>query len=214
MVHSCQKGWQNLRIVHSLEPLNAVTIVHSGVPPATEELAMKFAGHACGGMFNLYVGYNERLLAEESRDLTTFQTPYGALRLVILPMGWTNSVSIFHDDVTKILEPEIPEFTVSYIDDVPVHGPVSRYEIEPGKFETIPENKGIRRFIWEHMQNVNRILQRMKYCGGTFSGKKTMICADAIEVLGHKCDFEGKKLAENKIGVIMQWEHCKDRRDV
>jgi len=87
-----KKDGKSLRIVHSLEPLNAVTIAHSGLPPATEELASRFAGRACGGMLDLYVGYDERLLAEESRDMTTFQTPFGALRLVTLPMGWTNSV--------------------------------------------------------------------------------------------------------------------------
>ena len=73
--------------MHSLELLNAVTIAHSGIPPATEELASKFAERACGRMFDLYVSYNERLLAEESRDMTTFQTPFGALRLVTLSMG-------------------------------------------------------------------------------------------------------------------------------
>ncbi len=30
--------------MHSLEPLNAVTIKHSGVPPATDELAEHFVG--------------------------------------------------------------------------------------------------------------------------------------------------------------------------
>ena len=34
-----KKDGKSLRIVHSLEPLNAVTIAHSGLPPATEELA-------------------------------------------------------------------------------------------------------------------------------------------------------------------------------
>ncbi len=72
---------------------------------------------------DLYVGYDERLLAETSRDLTTFQTPFGALRLVTLPMGWTNSVPIFHKDVTYILRDEIPAFTEPYIDDVPIRGP-------------------------------------------------------------------------------------------
>ncbi|TFK60569.1 hypothetical protein BDN72DRAFT_745665, partial [Pluteus cervinus] len=47
-----------LRIVHSLEPLNAVTIAHSGLPPATEELAAHFAGRSCGAMMDLYVGYD------------------------------------------------------------------------------------------------------------------------------------------------------------
>ena len=209
-----KKDGKSLRIVHSLEPLNAVTIAHSGLPPATEELASRFAGRACGGMLDLYVGYDERLLAEESRDMTTFQTPFGALRLVTLPMGWTNSVPIFHDDVTEILKPEIPEYTIPYIDDVPIRGPVSRFEIKPGVYETIPGNKGIRRFVWEHMNNANRILQRMKYCGGTFSGKKTLLCADSIEVLGHKCDYEGRKPTEDRIEVIMRWNKCDNLSEV
>jgi hypothetical protein len=43
-------------------------------------------------------------------------------------MGWTNSVPIFHDDVTYILKDEIPHVTQPYIDDVPVAGPKTRYE--------------------------------------------------------------------------------------
>jgi len=72
-------------------------------------------------MFDLYIGYDERLLAESSQDLTTFQAPFGALRLVTLPMG------LFHEDVTYILKEEIPEVTIPYIDDVPVRGPATRY---------------------------------------------------------------------------------------
>ncbi len=52
-----------------------------------EELAAHFAGRACGGILDLFVGYDERSLAESSRDLTTFQTLFGALRLVTLPMA-------------------------------------------------------------------------------------------------------------------------------
>jgi hypothetical protein len=36
------------------------------------------------------------------------------LRLVTLPMGWTNSVPIFHEDVTYLLQPEIPEVTIPH----------------------------------------------------------------------------------------------------
>src|SRR5436190_4855479 len=122
-----KKDGKSLHIVHSLEPLNEVTIAHSGVPPLPEHLAEQFGGRACGAMLDLYVGYDERLIAPTSRDLTTFQTPYGAMRLVTLPMGWTNSVPIFHDDVTFILQPEIPHITIPFIDDVPVKGPATRY---------------------------------------------------------------------------------------
>ena len=209
-----KKDGKSLRLVHSLEPLNAVTIAHSGLPPATDALATHFSGRACGGMFDLYVGYDERLLAETSRDLTTFQTPFGALRLVTLPMGWTNSVPIFHEDVTYILKEEIPEVTIPYIDDVPVRGPATRYELPEGGYETIPENKGIRRFVMEHFENANRVVHRMKYAGGTFSGFKSVICAAEITVVGHLCTYEGRKPETERMKVIELWGPCKDLHDV
>ena len=52
-----KKDGKSLRLVHRLEPLNEVTTAYSGVPPATETLAAQFAGRACGGMLDLYVGY-------------------------------------------------------------------------------------------------------------------------------------------------------------
>jgi len=73
--------------MYSLEPLNKVTITHSGLSPATEELVMHFTGRACREILNLYVRYNKRVLAEHSRDFTMFQMPFRALRLVTLPMG-------------------------------------------------------------------------------------------------------------------------------
>ena len=209
-----KKDGVSLRLVHSLEPLNEVTIAHSGVPPATEMLAAQFAGRSCGGMFDLYVGYDERTLAESSRDMTTFQTPFGALRLVTLPMGWTNSVPVFHDDVSFILKDEIPEVTVPYIDDVPVKGPKSRYMLHDGSYETIPDNPGIRRFVWEHFQNVNRVVQRMKYCGGTFSGFKTILCAEEITVVGHRCTVNGRMPETDRVGVIERWPAAENLKEV
>ena len=209
-----KKDGKSLRLVHSLEPLNEVTIAHSGLPPATETLAAQFAGRACGGMLDLYVGYDERTLSESSRDLTTFQTPFGALRLVTLPMGWTNSVPIFHDDVTFILQPEIPEVTIPFIDDVPIKGPASKYMNSDGTYETIPQNAGIRRFVWEHLQNLNRVVQRMKYCGGTFSGPKTTICAEEITVVGHRCTYEGRLPETDRVGVIRRWQACQNVSEV
>ena len=115
-----KKDGKALQLVLSLEPLNQVTIQHSGIPPFTEQLAEHFTGRACGSMLDLYVGYDEQALTESSQDYTTFQLPFGALRLTTLPMGWTNSVPIFHDNVTFILQAETPHITIPYINDVPV----------------------------------------------------------------------------------------------
>ena len=192
-------------MVQSLEPLNTVTIAHSGVPPLTEQLVEQFTGRACGAMLDLYVGYDERSLAENSRDYTTFQTLYGAHQLTTLPMGWTNSVPIFHDDVTFILQEEVPHLTVPYIDNVPIKGPRSDYKKSDGTYETILENPGIRRFVWEHLQGVNRVVQRMKHAGGTFSGFKSILCARETLILGHQCTPEGRLPDSTKVNKVANW---------
>ena len=209
-----KKDGTSLRLVQSLEPLNAVTIAHSGVPPITEQLVEQFAGRSCGAMLDLYIGYDERALAETSRDYTTFQSPYGALRLTTLPMGWTNSVPIFHDDVTHILQPEIPHTTIPYIDDVPIKGPRATYQHKDGTFETIASNPGIRRFVWEHFQGLNRVVQRMKYAGGTFSGYKSILCAREIIVLGHRCTPEGRLPDPSRVEKISNWGVLHDLSEV
>ena len=134
--------------------------------------------------------------------------------LTMLPMGWTNSVPIFHEDVMKILQPEIPHVTQPYIDNVPVRGSASQYITEDGEAETIPENPGIQQFIWEHLQDVNRMVQRMKYCGGTFSGYKSKLCAPEIVVTGHWCTFEGRLPEQDHVIKVTSWGPCKDLTDV
>jgi hypothetical protein len=102
-----------------LEPLNEVTITHSGVPPFTEQLAEQFVGHTCNRMLDLYVGYDEQALGPSSQDLT------------------------FCDNVTYILQHKIPHVTQPYIDDIPVKGPPKRYIKDNREPETIPDNSGI-----------------------------------------------------------------------
>jgi hypothetical protein len=209
-----KKDGKSLRVVHSLEPLNKVMIKHAGVTPFTDQIGKHFAGRACGGMLDLFVSYDERGLVPESRDLTMFQSPFGALRLVTLPMGWTNSVPIFHDDVTFILQPEIPNITVPYIDDVPIRDPVDRYILPDSTEECIPDNPGIRRFVWEHFQGLNRVVQRTKYCGGTYSGFKTVLCAEEITVVGHRCTPCGRLPDPSRVDKIVKWGPCRDLSEV
>ena len=68
-----------------------------------------------------------------------------------------------------VLHDEIPDIANMYIDDLPIKGPVSNYLTEDGKPECISQNPGIRRFIWEHAQDVHRIMHKIKKAGGTFA---------------------------------------------
>ena len=107
-------------------------------------------------------------------------------------MGWTNSVPIFHEDVTYILQPGIPHTTIPYIDDVPIRGPATHYLTEDRLHEMHLDNSDIRHFVWEHFQGLNRVEQCMKYCSGMFSGYKAILCTEEITVVGHRCTPEGR----------------------
>src|ERR1700761_615296 len=203
-----------LRLVWNLEPLNRIMIHDAGVPPIIDEVIEGFAGHTCYSLGDIYIGYDHRLVDPSSRDFTTFQTPLGPFRLTTLPMGWTNSVTIFHQDVCFILQDEIPDVAQAFIDDVGIKGPKDYYRREDGSYETISGNKRIRKFVWEHLTDVNRILHRFKHAGATFAAKKLAICVPEVSILGHTCTHYERKPDQSHIQKILDWPECKNLPEV
>ena len=200
-----KKDGKSLRLVHSLEPLNAITIKNAAMPPYTNVVAEDFAGRSIYTTLDLYVSFDQRQLHPNSHDMTTFNTPLGAFCLTVLPMGWTNSPTVLQGDVTHILRPKIPHLTQPFADDVPIKGPCTRYVLPDGSYETIPENSGIRRFVWEHLQDVHRIIQHVKSYGAMFSGKKAFIEVPQADILGHICTPEGRVADSSRIQAILDW---------
>ena len=56
--------------------------------------------------------------------------------------------------------------------------------------------------MFEHLENINRILQRMKHARGTFSGPKITICSDYIIIVGFECLYKGRRPTNNAIGTL------------
>lgn len=205
-----KKDKTSLRLVHDLQLLNKVTIRDASVPPFVDHLAAAFACYACYSILDLLSGYDQRSLHEDSRDMTTFGTPLGPHRLTTLPQGHANAVQVYQGDMAFILQNEIPDFTYPFIDDVPIKSVKTRYQRADGSYETIPENTGIRRFIWEHCIVVNRILQRLENVGVTVSATKFVLAAPTAIIVGHKCTLEGRIPEESKVQKIRDWPECRN----
>jgi hypothetical protein len=129
-------------------------------------------------------------------------------------MGWTNSIPIFHNNVTHILQLKIPNTTIPYIDNVPIRSLAERYLLLDSTKECIPENSGIRRFIWEHFQNLNHVVQQVKYSSGTFSSFKSAVCTEEIIAVGHCCTPQGQLPDPKYIDKIAKWGPCKNVSEV
>ena len=93
----------SLHIVHDLQPLNGVTIWEAGVPPILDEFVESFTGRVIFSVLDMYWGFHARVLDPASRDLTSFMTPLGLLRITTLPMGFTNSPAEFQACMIFIL---------------------------------------------------------------------------------------------------------------
>jgi hypothetical protein len=147
-----------LRIVHDLQPLNKVSIRDASQLPIIDDFVESYGAHQCYTVFDLFWGFDARIVDPRSCDMTAFYTPLGLLRLTALPMGYTNSPAEFQKCMTFILQDEIPDVANIFIDDLPIKGPATQYLDRHGNPETLAENPGIRRFIWEHAQDVHRIM--------------------------------------------------------
>lgn len=58
-----KKDGKSLRIVHDLQPLNAVSIRDSSIPPMLEQLGEWYACRSVLGQFNIFIGYDHRSIA-------------------------------------------------------------------------------------------------------------------------------------------------------
>jgi len=203
-----------LRIVHDLQPLNAVTIRDTGTLPIVDDFVEGFAGRQCYTVFDLFWGFDARKIHPKSRDLTAFSTPLGLLQITSLPTGYTNSPAEFQKCMSMILQDEIPHTANIFIDDLPIKGPKSLYLDKEGNPETIPENSGIRRFIWEHAQDVHRIMHKVACAGATFAANKCQICLPEVLIIGQTCNAEGRSPDAAKVKKVLTWPQLSTPKEV
>ena len=109
--------------------------------------------------------------------------------------------------ITKVLRPLLGTIARPFLDDIPVKGPRSTYNNE----ESMP---GIRRYILEHIQNIDRTLLQLERAGFTISGEKMQLCMPAIDLVGFICDSDGRHPDLTKVSKILSWTICGDRRDI
>ena len=148
-----EKKDKKYRLINSATRMNKVTIKDAHLPPVPDEFAEEFAGMQIGSYLDWYSGYDQVELDRLCRDMTAIMTDLGLLRQCTILMGATNSVAQFCRVVLRILQDLIPDIAIPFLDDIGVKGPRSRYNDAEA-----PELPGIRKFVLEHIQNLDRTL--------------------------------------------------------
>ncbi|KAJ3489617.1 hypothetical protein NLJ89_g11516 [Agrocybe chaxingu] len=204
-----EKKTGKVRLIIDLQDLNSVTIRDSSLPPRVEDFAEGFIGRAIYGAADLYAGFDACILAVKSRPMTAFHSPIGPLQQCTLPMGYTNSIQEFQRDILHALGPEVPESCEVFIDDAGIKGPSDDYQ-----GESIPENKGIRRFVFEYATTLDRVLAHFIAAGITASGLKTTLATPRLRIVGTVVSYEGWHLDHDLISKVRNWPPCKNVSEV
>jgi hypothetical protein len=194
------------RVVNAAMNINRVTIRDATLPPSADEFSERMAGMHVASLIDWFSGYDQIPLHPESRDLTAFSTNLGLLRQTTLPQGATNSVAQFVRASLRILEkmPGSP-----YIDDVEVDGPKTDY----GQAEE-PRLPGVRRFMLEHIINLDKVLLAIECAGATIAGEKSQWCMQGVKVVGYVCDKYGRHPEASKVEKVVNWPTPQTPTDV
>jgi hypothetical protein len=196
-----------VRFILSATKYNGITIRDANAPRGAEAFSEGFSMCQVLTIIDLLSGYDQVPLAETSRDMTTIATPLGLLRMCTLPQGATNSVAQFTRVMGRILYDLIPEICEPFLDDIGVKGPETTYNNE----EIVP---GVRRYMLEHLINIDKVLVNLELAGCTASALKTKFCQPTAEIVGYVCGTYGRMPTRARITKILEWGPCKDLTDV
>ncbi len=82
LVKKKEKG--KYRLINIVIEINRVIVRDTNFPPSVNEFFKKFAGCIIASLIDFFSDYNQIELDEKSRDLITFYTSIGLLRMITL----------------------------------------------------------------------------------------------------------------------------------
>ncbi|GBG72215.1 hypothetical protein CBR_g11147 [Chara braunii] len=192
-----RKPNRTLRWIQDLQKLNAVTIRDADSLPQADLLAESHAGRSIYSLIDLYSGYDQLPLDVRDRPYTAMHTPVGQLQMQVTPMGFTNAVAEAQRRMLAVAGDMFPEKCEPYIDDNPIKCAQEKDETEV--------RSGIRRFVWDHLQDIKDLLRWFLVYNIMASGPKSILAVPEVTILGFRCGAYNRKPDPAKTDKISQW---------
>ena len=161
-----------------LKPLNESVLREAHPMPRVDETLALLTGAKIFSKLDANSGFWKIPLAEESRLLTTFITPYGRFCFNKLPFGISSAPELFQKRMTKILDGL--NGVVCLIDDVLIFGSTQT----------------------EHDSRLMAVMERIKAANVTLNPKKCEFSKPQVKFLGHLIDANGIQADPEKTAAI------------
>ena len=109
--------------------------------------------------------------------------------------------------VTKILEDYIPKIYLPFINNIGVKGFKTTYNNEEVLLE-------IRRYMFEHIRNLNAVLIDFKRTECTVSGVKSQFLMAGLKIMEYIYDIQRRRPDTAKVIKILKWTKCNNVAEI
>ena len=167
-----------VRVCVDLKPLNRCVLREHHPLPKVDEVLAQLTGATMFSKLDANSGFWQVPLSQNSRELTTFITPFGRYCYNKLPFGISSAPEHFQRRMHSLLEGL--EGVVCVMDDILVFGSTKQ----------------------QHDNRLQAVLKRLSAAGVTLNSKKCEFCKTHITFLGHVINHHGISADPNKTAAI------------
>ena len=157
-----------------------------------QDILDTLSGQAFLSTLDLFSGYHQIAMAEDSVEKTSFTSHYGTFAYLKMPFGLTNAPSHFQRTMDIVLSGLTFKSCMVYIDDILCFSPT---------FD-------------DHIKDLTDIFERLRKYNLKLKMKKCAFARQQVEFLGHIVSPDGLAVDPSKVSAVKNWPIPKTLKDV
>ena len=186
-----------LRVCLDPKDLNKVIVRERFQLPTREDIFSGMHGATCFSKLDASQAFWQIKLAERSKNLTTFNTPFGRYQYCRLPYGLSSAPEVFHKAMEVMMEGL--EGVRVYMDDIVVWG--KTVEEHDRRLNTV-KDRIIKYNLLMNWKKCQIRMKELKFIGEMLSKDGVRPCPDQVSAIMNMTTPDSREAVQRALGVI------------